>query len=140
MNAHVMNSRRDLDVERHAGPGAHVAMGLALAGGAVLASMLVAHAYREDQTFDQYDAEYADTFKGGKKVTLVGVSIDSDTALISWAKDAKFQFHFAAEGGRTKGRDVQRPPAKHRAGRGAARRGRAGADAGRRGRACRAAP
>ena len=25
------------------------------------------------------------------------VSIDTDTALISWAKDAKFQFHFAAD-------------------------------------------
>lgn len=60
MNAHVMNTRRDLDVEPHAGPGAHVAMGLALAGGAVLASMLVAHAYREDQSFDQYDGEYAE--------------------------------------------------------------------------------
>ena len=60
MNAHVINSRRDLETERHAGPGAHVAMGLALAGGAVLASMLVAHAHREDQTFDQYDGEYAE--------------------------------------------------------------------------------
>ena len=35
-------------------------MGLALAGGAILASMLVAHAHREDQTFDQYDGEYAE--------------------------------------------------------------------------------
>ncbi len=60
MNAHVMNSRRASDDERHAGPGAHVAMGLALAGGAVLASVLVAHAHREDQTFDQYDGEYAE--------------------------------------------------------------------------------
>lgn len=60
MNAHVMNSRRDLETDRHAGPGAHVAMGLALAGGAILASMLVAHAHREDQAFDQYDGEYAE--------------------------------------------------------------------------------
>jgi tryptophan-rich sensory protein len=55
-----MNSRRDLETDRHAGPGAQVAMGLALAGGAILASMLVAHAHREDQTFDQYDGEYAE--------------------------------------------------------------------------------
>lgn len=46
------------------------------------------HAYRD---------RYADLFKGGKKVTLVGVSVDPDTALISWAKDDSFQFHFAAD-------------------------------------------
>ena len=46
---------------------------------------------------ESYRDKYAQTFQGGKKVTLVGVSIDSDTALVSWAKDAKFQFHFAAD-------------------------------------------
>ncbi len=46
---------------------------------------------------ESYRDKYADVFKGGKKVTLVGVSIDADTALISWAKDAKFPFHFAAD-------------------------------------------
>ena len=60
MNAHVMKSGRDLDTDHRAGAGGHIAMGLALAGGAVLASMLVAHAHREDQVFDQYDGEYAE--------------------------------------------------------------------------------
>lgn len=46
------------------------------------------HAYRD---------RYADLFKGGKKVTLVGVSVDPDSALTSWAKDDSFQFHFAAD-------------------------------------------
>ncbi|WP_309671371.1 peroxiredoxin family protein [Gemmatimonas sp.] len=46
---------------------------------------------------ESYRDKYAQTFQGGKKVTLVGVSIDTDTALIAWAKDAKFQFHFAAD-------------------------------------------
>jgi peroxiredoxin Q/BCP len=46
---------------------------------------------------ESYRDKYADLFKGGKKVTLVGVSVDPDTALVSWAKDAKFQFHFAAD-------------------------------------------
>ena len=46
------------------------------------------HAYR-----DQYDK----VFMGGKKVTLVGISIDADTALISWAKDDGFPFHFGAD-------------------------------------------
>ena len=46
---------------------------------------------------ETYRDKYAQTFQGGKKVTLVGVSIDTDTALVSWAKDAKFPFHFAAD-------------------------------------------
>lgn len=46
---------------------------------------------------ESYRDKYADLFHGGKKVTLVGVSIDSDTALTSWAKDAKFPFQFAAD-------------------------------------------
>lgn len=46
---------------------------------------------------ESYRDKYADLFKGGKKVTLIGVSIDADTALTSWAKDAKFPFHFAAD-------------------------------------------
>ena len=52
---------------------------------------------------ESYRDQYAETFKGGKKVTLVGVSIDSDTALISWANDAKFPFHFAADTDRNVG-------------------------------------
>lgn len=46
---------------------------------------------------ESYRDKYAELFNGGKKVTLVGVSIDSDTALTSWAKDAKFPFQFAAD-------------------------------------------
>lgn len=46
---------------------------------------------------ETYRDKYAQTFQGGKKVTLVGVSIDTDTALVSWAKDANFPFHFAAD-------------------------------------------
>ncbi len=46
------------------------------------------HAYRD---------KYESLFKNGKKVTVVGVSVDSDTALISWAKDDKIPFHFAAD-------------------------------------------
>jgi thioredoxin-dependent peroxiredoxin len=46
---------------------------------------------------ESYRDKYAELFQGGNKVTLVGVSTDSDTALISWARDAKFPFHFAAD-------------------------------------------
>ena len=46
------------------------------------------HAYRD---------RYTELFKDGKKVTLVGVSVDPDSALTSWAKDDGFKFHFAAD-------------------------------------------
>lgn len=46
---------------------------------------------------ESYRDKYAELFNNGKKVTLVGVSIDADTALTSWAKDAKFPFQFAAD-------------------------------------------
>lgn len=46
---------------------------------------------------ENYRDKYADVFKGGKKVTLVGVSVDPDSALTSWAVDARFPFHFAAD-------------------------------------------
>lgn len=46
---------------------------------------------------ESYRDKYAELFKGGNKVTLIGVSADPDSALVSWAKDAKFPFHFAAD-------------------------------------------
>jgi peroxiredoxin Q/BCP len=46
---------------------------------------------------ESYRDKYAEVFKGGKKVTLVGVSVDPDSALTSWAKDAKFPFRFASD-------------------------------------------
>jgi len=46
---------------------------------------------------EAYRDQYSNLFLGGKKVALIGVSIDADTSLISWAKDAKFPFRFAAD-------------------------------------------
>jgi peroxiredoxin Q/BCP len=46
---------------------------------------------------ESYRDRYAELFKSGQKVTLVGVSVDPDSALTSWAKDAKFPFQFAAD-------------------------------------------
>lgn len=46
------------------------------------------HAYRD---------KYSQLFHDGKKVTLVGVSTDVDSSLVSWAKDDKLPFHFAAD-------------------------------------------
>ena len=46
---------------------------------------------------EAYRDQYASLFNEGKKVTLIGVSTDPDSALISWAKDAGFPFVFASD-------------------------------------------
>lgn len=46
---------------------------------------------------EAYRDQYANVFLGGKNVTLIGVSMDADTALVSWAKDANFPFKFATD-------------------------------------------
>ncbi len=47
---------------------------------------------------EAYRDQYATLFNGGKKVTLIGISVDPDTALVSWMKDANFPFIFASDG------------------------------------------
>jgi len=44
-----------------------------------------------------YRDQYAQLFKGGRNVVLIGISVDSDTALASWARDAEFPFLFASD-------------------------------------------
>ncbi|MSR07151.1 MAG: redoxin domain-containing protein [Gemmatimonadetes bacterium] len=41
------------------------------------------HAYRD---------QYAQIFRGGQNVVLIGISVDSAGALASWARDDQFQF------------------------------------------------
>ena len=41
------------------------------------------HAYRD---------QYAQIFRSGQNVVLIGISVDSAGALASWAKDDQFQF------------------------------------------------
>lgn len=46
---------------------------------------------------ESYRDRFAELFAGGRKVTVVGVSTDSDTTLTSWSREAKFPFQFAAD-------------------------------------------
>jgi peroxiredoxin Q/BCP len=46
-----------------------------------------------------YRDQYAQLFKGGRNVVLIGISVDPDTALASWARDAEFPFLFASDTG-----------------------------------------
>lgn len=50
-----------------------------------------------------YRDQYAQVFQNGKKVSLIGVSIDPDSALVSWAKDEQFPFRFGADTDRAVG-------------------------------------
>lgn len=53
---------------------------------------------------ETYRDQYEQVFLGGKKVTLIGVSTDADTSLISWAKDAKFPFQLGSDESRVVGK------------------------------------
>ncbi len=47
---------------------------------------------------EAYRDQYATLFNNGKKVVLIAVSVDSDSALASWVKDGNFPFTFASDG------------------------------------------
>jgi peroxiredoxin len=51
-----------------------------------------------------YRDKYAELFRNGQKVRLVGVSTDTPEELIAWARDDGFQFAFAADTDRAVGR------------------------------------
>jgi peroxiredoxin Q/BCP len=51
-----------------------------------------------------YRDQYAQLFKNGKNVVLMAISVDPDTALASWARDAEFPFLFASDTGSVVGR------------------------------------
>ncbi len=46
---------------------------------------------------EAYRDQYATLFNGGKKVVLIGISVDPDTALTSWMKDSNFPFIFGSD-------------------------------------------
>lgn len=52
---------------------------------------------------ESYRDRYKEIFHDGKKVFLIGISVDADTALSSWVKDARFQFAFGSDTNRSVG-------------------------------------
>ncbi|MBL8960149.1 MAG: redoxin domain-containing protein [Gemmatimonadetes bacterium] len=46
---------------------------------------------------EAYRDQYATLFNNGRKVTVIGISLDADTALYSWARDADFPMVFASD-------------------------------------------
>ena len=53
---------------------------------------------------EAYRDQYATLFNNGRHVTVIGVSVDPDTALYSWARDAQFPIVFASDPGGDVGR------------------------------------
>ena len=46
---------------------------------------------------EAYRDQYATLFNNGRKVTVIGISVDPDTTLASWAKEAAFPVVFASD-------------------------------------------
>jgi peroxiredoxin Q/BCP len=53
---------------------------------------------------EAYRDQYATLFNNGRHVTVIGVSVDPDTAQQSWARDAQFPILFASDPGGDVGR------------------------------------
>jgi peroxiredoxin Q/BCP len=51
-----------------------------------------------------YRDQYAQLYKNGHNVVLIGISADPDTALYTWARDAEFPFLFASDTGTVVGK------------------------------------
>ena len=48
---------------------------------------------------EAYRDQYATLFNNGRNVAVVGISVDADTALASWARDEDFPMLFASDPG-----------------------------------------
>jgi peroxiredoxin Q/BCP len=53
---------------------------------------------------EAYRDQYATLFNNGRKVVVIGISVDPDTALASWARDSDFPMLFASDTGGAVGR------------------------------------
>ena len=53
---------------------------------------------------EAYRDQYATLFNNGRRVVVLAVSVDPDTALVSWARDASFPMLFASDPGGIVGR------------------------------------
>src|SRR5450759_739978 len=65
---------------------------------------------------EAYRDQYATLFNNGRNVVVIGISVDPDTALASWARDEDFPVLFASDPGGKVGQlyvayDAKNPPA-----------------------------
>src|ERR1700722_17102365 len=48
---------------------------------------------------EAYRDQYATLFHNGRKVTVIGISVDADTTLAAWARESDFPVVFASDKG-----------------------------------------
>ena len=48
---------------------------------------------------EAYRDQYAKLFKNGRKVAVIGISVDADTMLAHWANESDFPMLFASDSG-----------------------------------------
>ena len=53
---------------------------------------------------EAYRDQYATLFNNGRKVVVIGISVDADTTLASWARESSFPMLFASDVGGAVGR------------------------------------
>ena len=53
---------------------------------------------------EAYRDQYATMFNGGKKVVLLGVSVDPDTMLAAWARETSYPGLYASDSGQVIGK------------------------------------
>lgn len=52
---------------------------------------------------EAYRDQYATLFRNGRKVTVIGISVDADTTLANWARESDFPIVFASDQGGSAG-------------------------------------
>src|SRR5256885_13449507 len=63
---------------------------------------------------EAYRDQYATLFNNGRNVTVIGISVDPDTALASWARDEDFPVVFASDPGGKVGQEYAAYDAKNK--------------------------
>ncbi|SRR5579883_847771 len=53
---------------------------------------------------EAYRDQYATLFKNGRKVAVIGISVDADTTLANWARESDFPIVFASDSGSAVGK------------------------------------
>jgi thioredoxin-dependent peroxiredoxin len=53
---------------------------------------------------EAYRDQYATLFHNGRKVTVIGISVDADTTLANWAHESDFPIVFASDSGSVVGK------------------------------------
>lgn len=53
---------------------------------------------------EAYRDQYAKLFHNGRKVTVIGISVDADTTLAAWAHESDFPIVFASDSGSVVGK------------------------------------